>query len=342
VTEEDIVFRWNRRRRSIRAEQIYAKIGKKPMIRYLVLFFPAMLFFAAEGYAQKEDSIYYKLTLDEFVVKDTRLNLKNFIRKMESDETFYRAFRNLRKHGYRGENAITLYDKKKNVRASYESSVVQHSDGNCRTMDWVREKVVGNFFEGGEKKKPRFYTAELFDRLFLTHGRVCEGEEEEDSMHIGKADSKTQGYINDLKKLIFKPGQQVDVPFIGKKMAIFSEKMQKYYDYSFTSGKYKGKTDCYIFTVSAKKDAGEGDTVVKFLETFFDKSDFQILGRNYRLKYSNWIFQFDVTMNIEVERFNSRYIASYIHYDGYWDIPFKKPEICVFYSKFSDYKASKK
>ncbi len=288
--------------------------------------------------AQKEDSIYYKLTLDEFVVKDTRLNLKNFIKKIQTDETFYRAFKNLRKHTYQAENSITLYDKKKNVRAGYESLILQHSDGSCRTMDVQKESVTGSFFEKNSRK-PRFYTAELFDRLFLTHGKVCEGtsEDDADSLSLQKADDKTSGHINDLKKLIFKPGERVNVPFIGKKMEIFSEKMQPYYDYSFLSGRYKDSVDCYIFTVRAKPGMGEKETVVKFMETYFDKVDFQVLGRNYRLKYANWIFQFDVTMNIELGKLGKKYIPYFIHYDGYWDIPLKKPEIAVFYSKFRSF-----
>ena len=96
--------------------------------------------------AQKEDSIYYKLTLDEFVVKDIRLDLKNFIKKVQTDETFYRAFKRLRKNSYTASNQITMFDAKKNIRTSYKSQTIQHFEGDCRTMEVKDEQIIGQFF----------------------------------------------------------------------------------------------------------------------------------------------------------------------------------------------------
>ena len=200
-------------------------------------------------------------------------------------------------------------------------------------MQFFEEKITGDYFD--KKRQPNYYTATLFDRLFLTHGKVCEGENVADTMRYGNEDSRTAGYINDLKKLIFRPGEKIDIPIIGKKTAIFSEKMRPYYDYSLTSKMYKGKTDCYVFSVIPKKEADEDDTVIKSLETYFAKNNnYQIVGRAYRLQHSGVLFSFDVVMNIELDKIDNTYLPTFVSYEGFWDIAFRKPERAKFSAEF--------
>ena len=64
--------------------------------------------------------------------------------------------------------------------------------------------------------------------------------------------------------------------------------------------------------------------------TYFDKETFQVVARRYRLQYSGLAFDFDVEMEIELQQVERNgqpeYLPRYISYNGWWDIPFQKPE----------------
>ena len=52
--------------------------------------------------------------------------------------------------------------------------------------------------------------------------------------------------------------------------------MATYYDFSISSKKYKDGTDCYVFGVKIKPEytvKKKGKTVIKTLETYFEKSN---------------------------------------------------------------------
>ena len=140
-------------------------------------------------------------------------------------------------------------------------------------------------------------------------------------------------HVEELKKLMFKPGEKADVPFIGKKTAIFEAKMHKYYDYKIRSALYQDSIDCYVFTVAVKPKylkKKKGKTVIKFLETYFDKSSFQVIARTYQLKHKTAIYDFDVLMDIKLGKLGDLYVPEYIRYKGTWDVSFKKRETAKF------------
>ena len=145
-------------------------------------------------------------------------------------------------------------------------------------------------------------------------------------------------YVAQLKKLIFQPGEKVDVPIIGRKTAIFDEKLAQYYDYTIGSKTFAETTECYVFEAAVKPeylDRKEGKTVVKSLETFFEKKTFQVVGRNYRVAYYGALFDFDVTMNVELTKVDGQYLPKYIAYDGFWKIPTQKREQAKFTIKMT-------
>ncbi len=129
--------------------------------------------------------------------------------------------------------------------------------------------------------------------------------------------------------MIFQPGRKVEVPLIGKKTAIFDEDMLKYYDFSITSKIYQNKWDCYVFKAAAKPKYRSGKTVIKYIETYFDKNNFQVVGRNYHLKYDG-LFDFDVKMKIELSKVKEKYVPTFIQYNGQWKIPTKRREVAKF------------
>jgi hypothetical protein len=202
-------------------------------------------------------------------------------------------------------------------------------------MDIINETVDGIFFK--KKRKYRYYTASMYDRIFFTTGKVCNTESQPNSDQQKKGMEK---HVAELKKLIFSPGEKANVPLIGKKTEIFSEEMATYYDFSISSKKYKDSINCYVFGVMVKPEYQErkkSKTVIKALETYFEKSTFQVIARNYTLSYLGSLFDFDVSMEIELKKIKDFYVPEFIKYKGWWDIPTKKPEISTFSAHFYDF-----
>lgn len=291
------------------------------------------LFFIVPLLSQDYEPIMSVIHLDSFVVTATRqgFDVKDFIELVQKDESFYQSFRNLRFLSYQSKNNIEFYDKNNQEIATYKSVILQKAEGFCRTMDILSEDFSGNYFK--KKRELRYYTAELYDRLFFTHGKVCES-----SLLEAPAPRGMDKHIEQLKKLIFQPGEKVEVPLIGGKTAIFEPSMMPYYDYSISSKKYQNQIDCYVFSVKVKPEAKASKTVIKSLETYFDKINFQVIARDYQLVYQGTAFEFNVTMNIKLRKLGKDYVPEYLSYKGYWDIPTQKPEIANFSATFYDFK----
>ena len=281
--------------------------------------------------AQETASISSVVFLDSFVVTATRqgFEVDDFIELVQEDESFYQAFRNLRFLSYDSDNEITVFDEKKQQIASYEAKTRQTAQNSCRTMETLDENIEGKYYK--RKRKPRYYTSRMYERLFFTEGKVCEGNETEKGGMI-------EDRIDQLKRLIFQPGERVNVPLIGNRTAIFSPEMQPYYDYAISSKAYQGETDCYVFSAKAKPNFKESKTVIKYLETYFDKETFQVVARKYRLKYFSAAFDFDVTMDIQLRKLGKKYVPKRLYYKGFWDIPTQKPERVEFRTRFHDFR----
>jgi hypothetical protein len=279
--------------------------------------------------------------MDSIVVSASRtgFDIQDFIRLVREDESFYQAFRNIRTLSYLADNQLVMYDKKSEEQATYRSKTRQFSDGDCRRMEFLTESISGNFYKRKKKKKLRYYTFKLFDRLFFTHGEVCETTVES-GQQVASSPKGMEKHVSELKKLIFSPGEKADVPLIGKKTEIFSEEMSAYYDFSITSKIYKDSIDCYVFSAVIKPEFQErkvDKTVIKSLNTYFDKSTFQVMARDYQLMYYGALFDFDIMMKIELKKLGELYVPAYLSYDGFWNVPLKKPEISKFSSRFYDY-----
>ena len=302
-------------------------------LQFIITF--SFLFFGAIAVAQTDSVVFYlgsTVYMDSITVSASRtgFDAEDFIEMVQTDESFYRAFKNIRTLSYSADNEILIKDKKGNTKATYASATRQQSDGDCREMTVAEKTVTGNFYE--KKGAYRYYTAKLFDRVFYTHGRVCESAEA-----TAEKPSGLEKQYAELKKLIFSPGQEADVPFIGKKTAIFSEDMQPYYHFSIRSAADAGGRDCYVFTAQVRPEFKEDRTVIKFLETWFAKDDFQITARNYRLQYYGLAFDFAVEMRVKIKALRDRFVPERIEYQGFFDIPFKKPEYGNFTVRLFDF-----
>ncbi len=287
-----------------------------------------MLFLAPFAQAQEDyERISSVIRLDSFTVTATRsgFSVTDFIDLVRKDESFYQAFRNLRFLSYDSENDIQLFDKKAKPIARYQATTRQYAANRCRTMDILSEKVEGNYFK--KNRNLRYYTAQLYDRLFFTHGQECE----EETLEIPKGMNK---HIEQLKRLMFQPGEKVEVPIIGSKTAIFDEQLIDLYDFAIESKLYKASNDCYVFIAKVKPEAKSSKTIIKYLETYFEKSTFQVIARQYHLQYSGAAFDFDVTMDVKLNKIGNQYIPEQLYYNGYWNVATKKPETAKFITRF--------
>ncbi|MDB4414923.1 hypothetical protein OAG16_00690 [Saprospiraceae bacterium] len=301
----------------------------------------SFLFFFQTSFCQRDTIEFssFSIQLDSLVVTATRkgFDVNDFIKMIQEDESFYKAFRNIRTMTYTSDNDLKMFSKKGKVKASLINTINQTSDGRCRTMKTINPIISGKFYK--RKKKIRYYTAKMHDRLFFTYGKVCESKRIEDQEGYDNSKNLTgmRKHINELKKLIFYPGKKADIPFIGKKTAIFEKNMAKFYDFSISSKTYKSKTDCYVFLAKVKNGTKHSKTVIKYMETFFDKKTFQVIARNYHLSHSGTMFDFDVKMDISLNIIGEKYVPEFITYDGQWDVPFNKPEVSKFKISFYNF-----
>ena len=275
------------------------------------------------------------------VVTAQKFGIETFINAIISDDTFYQAFRNMKKYTFIAENRIYSYDKKNKVDGHIYRKIKHNNDGPYK-MELLAKQDKGKLYK--KNGKYQLYTIEMFDYIFmnpynsdlLTQGPMTTG---------AKGKGANEGYKDKLKTLIFSPGRPIKgLPFIGNKTRLFTANMRQYYDYSYDSGMYLDSIPVYRFKVAVKKGLSSGtkdDLMIKSLVTIFDKRTFAILGRYVDMKYSNILFDFDVQMNIEMSYFGEEKLPTKITYQGNWDYPFKKEERASFLIVHKDYHLGK-
>jgi len=292
--------------------------------------------------AGSDTTIIYKnqsFTLADVVVRNN-FNVAAFIDYVKNDTTFYKAFRNLRILNFSSYNNIRLNDKKGNEEASLISTTRQTYANGCRTMQTIEEKTTGNFYDN--KGNYNYTTAQMYASLFFTKGRVC-GE----TNIVGgrsfslKGKSGLQKHREQLKQLFFNPGTKIPgLPFIGNKVALFDEDVSKLYDFRIDQKDYMGKL-CYVFTIKPRGDLSAGekdDIVIDEMTTWFNAKSLEIIGRNYSLSYKAGVFDFDVDMEVQLEKMGDLLVPKVLRYNGYWDVVFKKAERAVFTATLFDFK----
>ncbi len=270
-----------------------------------------------------------------------RFGIETFINAVITDETFYQAFRNMKKYTFTAENRIYTYDNDNKVEGKVYRKIRHNNDGPYK-MEYLAKEESGKLYK--KNGKFQLYTVEMFDYIFMnpqSSDLVAEGPMITDA----KGKGANESYKNKLKTLIFTPGRPIKgLPFIGDKTQIFTANMRQYYDYSYDSGMYLDSIPVYRFKVAVKKDISSGTKdglMIKTLTTIFDKRNFAILGRYVDMKYSNILFDFDVQMNIEMSYFDGEKLPTKITYQGNWDYPFKKEERASFLIVHKDYHLGK-
>ena len=277
-------------------------------------------------------------TLAEVVVRNN-FDYKAVLTTIQEDTTFYKAFRNLHIIGFSSYNDIQLLDKQDKLKASLFSKTRQHRIGNCRYMEVLEEKTTGDFYNS--KQQPNYLTAELYGSLFFTKDTIC-GENNWVKGRTLQASGKKgmEKHREQLKMLFFNPGKKIPgIPFIGDKLDLYDEAAHELYDYRLDVEELRGNL-VYIFSVTPKENLGSlknDRVVVDRMVTWFDMKTMEVLARNYSLSYKAGVYDFDVSMEVEMTRYKQWIVPKILRYKGNWDVVFKKREKAIFTATLFDF-----
>jgi len=312
-------------------------------MKKLILLVPVFVFLSQPGLTQTKDSMDNErlarmIDLSEVVVR-TDINVPKFIDRVKNDTTFYKAFKNLHVLGFTSLNDIRILDKKGRQKASLESKTRQNRANGCRTMEVLSATSQGDFYNGDSSFN--YYTAELYAGLFFTKGKVCgENNIVAGTSFDAKGKSGVAKHKEQLKMLFFNPGKKIPgIPFIGNKINVFDPDVAEYYDFLIDQVEYEGK-QAYLFSVKARSDLSSGEKnriVIDNMITWFDAKTMEVLARNYSLSYDAGVYDFDVSMEVQMTKFGDYLVPKTLRYKGNWDVVFKKRERGVFTATLFDF-----
>lgn len=278
------------------------------------------------------------ITLKEVVVHNN-MNVQAFMKRVQDDTSFYKAFRNLRVLGYTSLNDVRMFDKNGGTKASLDSKTRQLVDKGCRWTQIIEENTTGDFYD--RSHKPNYYTAQMYAGLFFAPDTVCG----ESNIVAGtnfdlRNKSGLDKHKEQLKMLFFNPGKKIPgIPFIGNKIALFDEDVAKYYDFNIDMAEFKGE-NCYVFKSTPRNDLSSSEKdriVINEMTTWFDVKDWQIVARQYDLSYSAGVYDFNVHVEVEMTKFMDLIVPKVLRYNGEWDVVFKKRERGVFTATLADF-----
>jgi hypothetical protein len=277
------------------------------------------------------------VTLPEVLVRNN-FDYNTLLNQIQEDTTFYKAFRNLKVLGYSAYNNIQMLDKKGKVKASLYSKTKQTRINGCRATQILEEKTTGDFYN--DKREFNYQTAEMYASLFFAKGTVCG----ENNIVAGKSFSTSnkkgmEKHKEQLKMLFFNPGKKIPgIPFIGNKIDLYDENGKEKYDYKIDIVEYNGKL-AYLFAITPKEtlnDDEKADIVIDEMTTWFDKQTMEVLARNYTLSYKAGVYDFDVRMEVTMQKIKGLLVPQVLRYRGSWDVIFKKRENAIFTATIFD------
>ncbi|MEY4114600.1 MAG: hypothetical protein RLZ76_1293 [Bacteroidota bacterium] len=290
--------------------------------------------FSVANSQMKDTSIIWEgkqVTLSPIVIR-SGTNVPGFIRKVEDDTTFYKAFKNLRVLNFSSTNDIRMLDRKGRVESSLYSKSRQWAKKGCRVTTVLEEKTTGNFYD--RDGDYNYYTAELYASLFFSKDTIC-GQTNviKDMNRSIKGKKGLEKNKEQLKMLFFNPGKDIPgIPLMGDKVKVFDKGHAGLYDFSVDIQDYKGKS-AYVFSLKMKEGLSffkKDNVVIDEMTTWFDYDSFEVLSRNYKMSYSAGVYKFNVAMDVEISKFGKLLYPSVIRYNGSWGVMVKGSERGVF------------
>ncbi len=296
------------------------------------LLFLLFMFFSL--LSRSQDDIVKSVMLDSVMVSavSSGFSVEEFIHYVKTDTTFYQGFKNLRYYSHQFQSELEIFDRS-NKSIGFLTRYGHYKVNDNRLVVKVEsEKDDGKIYN--RRGKYRYYTPEFFDYIFFPKDtlNVSKFKSNDDDIDSNDSNKKNE---NDAKVIIFNPGS-VEVNRSGskkEKLAVFDISMQKYYDYIISKTIYKDSLECYEFVCRMKKNLTEkeqDEVLIRELVSYFDRNTFNVVYRKYVMKYDYWLIDLNVIVNVEMGYIQNQLIPLKIHYNGFWDTPFSKPEIADF------------
>lgn len=292
-------------------------------------------------FAQEKDTLVTlggrEVTLTPVVIRQGT-NVPGFIKRVEKDSTFYKAFKNLRILNYSSINDVRMFDKRGRVKSSLYSKTRQWAANGCRVTNVLEEKVSGDYFDANGE--PNYYTAELYASLFFSKDTVC-GQTNivGDIARNIKGKKGIDKRKEQLKMLFFNPGKDIPgIPLMGTKVQVFDEKRSDLYDFTVDIQEYKGRT-AYVFILKIKDDLPffkKDEVVIDEMTTWFDYTTFEVMERDYKMTYNAGVYKFNVNMHVEIDKIGELLYPKLIRYDGNWGVLIKGSERGLFTATLYD------
>lgn len=306
----------------------------------VIFFLAAFNFFSLPERLSAQD-VERIIQLDSVMVQAVKggFNISDFIELVKNDSSFYMSFQNLHYYPFKFTTNLVAQNKKHKEKGTLYRKAVHQVQANKEWTEITEEKTTGLIYK--KNKSFNYYTAELLDYTFFSKDTGNISNKVSGNNKQGKKTKQSNENYERLKVMMFNPGTEVEgVPLVGKKMAIFDPEMSQYYDYFINADVYQDSIKCYKFICRAKgNDTNRADnhTVIKELISWFDRRTFNVVKRKYHLSYSSVVFDFDVSIEVNLVDKNGILVPVYNSYDGYWDIPFRKPEVIKFTMDFTDF-----
>jgi hypothetical protein len=285
-----------------------------------------------------QEDVLKAVQLDEVIISAQAdgFDVPLFVAQVMEDTSFYKSFLNMKTFPHQVRSGLRVRNKREKETATLEREGALHTRANNQVELLVTsDRESGNL--RNRKGEMRYMTAEMYEEVFWPKGRYPANNtilNREQELVKG---SKMDEYKSELKKFMFNPGQEIgSVPFIGKKMALFEPDMVRYYDYLIWADQRRGR-NCWVFSADAKPEFGQNKTVIKSMDTWFDKNTWQVRARHYHIQHSTILLDFDITIKVENTSVNGSSVPMMINYDGQFDLPLKKPEIIRFWLQFSSW-----
>ncbi len=261
-----------------------------------------------------------------------KLSAQDFIDAVLADTGFYEAFRDMKQYAFRSESSVYTFDKKDRLSGKMYRLLQRSMKDGKPALNYITKADSGSLYK--KNGKYQSYTVEMFDYLFFNAYRANPSS----NVTVAASSGKNQSYKSKLKTLLFRPGTKVKgIPFVSGKTEIFSPELKQFYYYQFARGTYLDSIPVYRFKVMRKPSTAPGDVIINEMTTIFDVRTFEILGRYVDMSADNMFFNFNVRMNIELNRFDGKLLPVKVSYQGGWDMPFHKQEKASVFIIHKDY-----
>lgn len=281
-----------------------------------------------------QNGVVKSVVLDSVMITAVKdgFSVEEFIHYVKTDTTFYQGFKNLRYYNHDYHSDLKVLKKSGEVLGS-----LFRSGKYAITNEQLVVHIDSTFDDGkifNRKGEYRHYTPEFFDEIFFPKDTIAvtkyarsREKEIEDENEQNEEDAKT---------IVFSIGSgdvETGNSKNKKKLAVFDIDMQQYYDYLISQEIFQDSIECYSFTVRMKEGLEKKEqeqVLIRELVSYFDKQTFNVMYRKYVMSYRYWLIDLDVSVEVYMDYADSELVPSYVHYNGFWDIPFAKPEYADF------------